>query len=56
MKSCAVGVASVSKNAFGQESLSRELTRHGEAVVVVGEVMLTDTKAPGLTPETDTPK
>ena len=55
-KSCAVAAVPSSLNAFGQESLSCELTRHGDDGLAVGEVTCTVTKAPGLTPETDTPK
>ena len=47
------GVPSI-RNAFGQESLSRELTRHGDEGVVAGDVIFTVTKTPGFTPATVT--
>src|SRR5438094_7251759 len=56
MKSCAVGAESTSRNAFGQESLSRELTRHDDDALRDGAVSFTATNTPGLTPETSTPK
>ena len=56
MKSRAVGVESTIKNALGQESLSRELTKHADVGLDVGDVTFTPTKLPGLTPDTLTPK
>ncbi len=55
-KSRAVAVEPVSASAFGQKSLSPELTRQAEAAVVEGEVTRTVTKSPGVTPETAAPK
>ena len=44
------------RNAFGQESLSRELTRQADDGLADGDVVFTVTKAPGFTPETVTLK
>ena len=55
IKSWAMGESS-SGNAFGHESLSRELTRQADMAVTVGDTTLIATKAPGLTPATVTPK
>ena len=56
MKSRTVDAGPSSRNALGHESLSRELTRHGDAAVGAGNVSFIVTKSPGLTPETATPK
>ena len=51
-KSRAVAVEPVSARAFGQKSLSPELTRHGDGPVADGAVTSTVTKSPGVTPVT----
>src|SRR5437016_1130698 len=56
IKSCTLTGEPSSGNAFGHESLSRELTTHAETAVTVGVTTLTDTKSPGLMPATETPK
>ena len=56
IKSLALGAVSTSANALGQASLLRELTRHVDCEPGVGDATLSATKAPGLTPDTFTPK
>ena len=55
MKSRTVGAEPSRRNAFGQETLSRELTWHKDAGLA-GDVNCTVTKAPVLTPATSTLK
>ena len=52
MKSRAVALEPTRGSAFGQKSLSAELTRHGEGPVAAGDVTRTVTKSPGVTPVT----
>ena len=54
MKSLAVSPVPSSGNAFGHESLSRELTWHNDDAVP--PIVFNVTKAPGFTPATFTPK
>ena len=55
MKSLALGAAS-SGNARGHASLSRELNKHVDSELGVGDATHIATNAPGLTPDTFTLK
>ncbi len=56
IRSLAASEAPSSRNALGHESLSRELTRHADIAVTVGDVTLIATKSPGATPATGVAK